>query len=119
MLQPFLICLVFNGISTFVGYLMLNSVAQLAEAVKYALGICRGVRPHSYECPGLDTKQPDGEAPVMLEFWGMRNIPLLPPLPGPLWPGVLVLDRVLSMRQIELFNHLRYLKAFPCMQTND
>ena len=35
-------------------------------------------------CPGYDTKQSDGEVPVMLEFWGMWSIPLLPLLPGPL-----------------------------------
>ena len=31
-------------------------------------------------------------------------------LPGPLWPGVVVPVRVASMGQIELFNHLLYLK---------
>ena len=30
--------------------------------------------------------------------------PLLPLLPGPLWPGMVALDRVLSMGQIELFD---------------
>ena len=25
------------------------------------------------ECPGYDTKQADGEVPVMLEVWGMRT----------------------------------------------
>ena len=38
----------------------------------------------------------------MLELQGMRSTPLLPSLPGPLWPGVIALDRVLSMGQIEL-----------------
>ena len=28
----------------------------------------------------------------MLELWGMRNICLLPPLPGLLWPGVIAPD---------------------------
>ena len=32
----------------------------------------------------------------------MRSIPSLPSLPGPLWPGVVVSDRVLSMGQSEL-----------------
>ena len=32
----------------------------------------------------------------------MRNTPSLPSLPGTLWPGVVVLDRVLSMDQTEL-----------------
>ena len=38
--------------------------------------------------PGYDTKQSDGEVPGMLELWGMQTIPLLPLLPGPLWPEV-------------------------------
>ena len=32
-------------------------------------------------------------------------------------PGVVVPVRVLSMSQIELFNHLFYLKPFNCVQT--
>ena len=39
----------------------------------------------------------DGEVPVMLELWGMRSTPSLPLLSGLLWPGVVVLDRALSM----------------------
>ena len=42
----------------------------------------------------------------MLELWGMRRIPLLPLLPGPLWPGIGSPDRVLSIGQIELFDIL-------------
>ena len=38
----------------------------------------------------------------MLDLWGMRSTPSLPTLPGPLWPGVVVPDRVLSMSQIEV-----------------
>ena len=38
----------------------------------------------------------------MLEFWGMRSTSSLPSLPGPLWPGVVAPDRVISMGQIEL-----------------
>ena len=72
-------------------------VAQLARAVEYtdctpAEG---GETPH--ECPGYDTKQFDGEVPVMLKLWGMRSTPSLPVLPGPLWPRVVAPDRVLSM----------------------
>ena len=29
------------------------------------------------ECPGYDTKQSDGEVPVMQELWGMRSTGLL------------------------------------------
>ena len=52
--------------------------------------------------PGYDTKQPDVEAPVMLELWRMRSIALLPSLPGPLRPGVVAPDWDLSMGRIEL-----------------
>ena len=38
----------------------------------------------------------------MLELWGMRSTPSLPSLPGPLWPGVVAPDRVLSLSRIEL-----------------
>ena len=51
-----------------------------------------------------DTKQSDDVSPKILEFWGMWNTTLLPSLPGPLWPGVVAPDRVLSMGQIELFD---------------
>ena len=64
--------------------------------------LCKGVRPSTNECPGYDTKQSDGEVPVMLELWGMRSTPSLTSLPGPLWPGVVAPDRVLSIGQIEL-----------------
>ena len=67
----------------------------------YWLHLCRGVR-LPYECPGYNTKQSDGEASVMLELLKMQSTTLLPSLPGPLEPGVVVPDRVLSMGQIEL-----------------
>ena len=44
------------------------------------------------KCPGYDTKQSDGKVPAMLELWGMQSTPLLPSLPGPLWPGVVAPD---------------------------
>ena len=51
--------------------------------------------------PEYDIKSSDGKA-LALEIWGMWSTPSLPLLPGPLWSGVVVLDRVLSMGQIEL-----------------
>ena len=59
----------------------------------HRLLLCRGVRPPSNECPIYDTKQSDGEVLAMLELWRMRSNPLLPLLPGPLWPGVVVPDK--------------------------
>ena len=49
-----------------------------------------------------DPKQSDGVVLIMLELWGMWDNPSLPLLSAPLWPGVLTLDWVLSMDQIEL-----------------
>ena len=50
----------------------------------------------------------------MLEFWEMRNIPSLPPLPGSLWPEVVAPSRFLSMGQIELncWNELFEIELF-------
>ena len=61
----------------------------------HRLHLCRGVRhPHPPNgCPGYDTKQSDGEVPVMLLLWGMRSTPSLPLFPGPLWPRVVEPDK--------------------------
>ena len=56
--------------------------------------------PH-IECPGYDTKQSDGKAPVILELWGMQSSTSLPSLPSPLWRGVVAPDMVLSFGQTE------------------
>ena len=40
------------------------------------------------------------ESPA-LEIWGMWSTPLLPLLPGPLWPRLLAPNRVLSIGQIK------------------
>ena len=50
----------------------------------------------------VDTKQSDGEVLVMLELWGMQSAFSLLSFPDLLWPGVVALDRVLSMVQIEI-----------------
>ena len=66
----------------------------------HRLPLCR--RTVLNERPGNDTKQCDGDVPVMLELWGMRSTTLLSSLPSPHWPGVLASDRALYMGQIEL-----------------
>ena len=74
----------------------LSNFAQLARAVGYTdCTSADGVRQN--ECPGYDTKQSDGEVPVMLELWEMWSTPSLPLLPGPHWPSVVAPDRALSM----------------------
>ena len=68
----------------------------------HQLYFCRGVRKTpTNECPRYDTKQSDGEAPVMLELWRVWSTSLLSSLSGPLWTGLVALDRVLSMGQME------------------
>ena len=72
-------------------------IAQSAGAVEYTDCTAAEGNSPTNEYPGYDTKQSDGEVPAVLELWGMRSTPLLPSLPGPLWPGVVALDRDLSM----------------------
>ena len=40
----------------------------------------------------------------MLELLGMWNNPSLPSYTGSLWPGVVALDRVLSIGQVKMFD---------------
>ena len=53
------------------------------------------------ERPVYDTKQSDGEVPVLLELWEMQSTSSLQSLLGPHWPRAAVPERVLSMGQIE------------------
>ena len=72
-------------------------IAQSAAAVEYTECFsAEGLRPPN-ECPGYDTKQSDGEVPVMLGLWGMLNTPSLPLLPGPFCPRKVAPERALSM----------------------
>ena len=58
---------------------------------------CNTLSPTTY-----DIKQFDGDVPVIVELWGHRINPLLISLQGPLWPGMVAPDRVLSMSQKQL-----------------
>ena len=63
---------------------------------------CRGVRPPSAnECSVYISKQSGSEGSI-LELWGMWSTHSLPLIQGPLWPGVVAYNRVLSMGQIDL-----------------
>ena len=73
-------------------------MAQEAWAVEYT--DCRGVR-LSQRLSWIWHKQSDDKVPAMRELWVMQSTPLLPSLPGPLWPGVVTPDRS-PMGQIEL-----------------
>ena len=67
-------------------------IGPVAWATEYTDCFSAEGRDSSNECP--DTKQSDGE--VMLELSGLRSTSSLPSLPGPLWPGVLAPDKILS-----------------------
>ena len=77
---------------------------QSAGAVEYTDFISADRSDSPNECPGKAAKQSDNEARIMQTLWEMQNTPSLSPLPGPLWLGVVALNRVLSMGQIELFH---------------
>ena len=70
----------------------------------HRLYLCKGLIPHHNECREYDTKQSDGEVSLMMELSAMQSASSLPSLPGPLWPGVVALDRVLSMSQVVMLN---------------
>ena len=83
---------------SYLSKLTTDTIAQSAGVVEYTdCFSAEGYPPPANECPGNDTKQSDGEVPAMLELLGMRITPLLPSLPGPLGPGEVAPDRVLSM----------------------
>ena len=67
----------------------------------------RGKTPIPNEYSGYDTKQSDGEVPVMLELWGMRSIPLLSSPSGPLWPRVVAPDKdpIYGLNRTKLWFH--------------
>ena len=79
------------------------------------LHLCCGVIPLFNVCPGYDTKQSNGEAPV-LDLWEMWNSPSLP-LPPP-WPGLVIPQMVLSMGQIEISNHFIVCKQMTDVKLN-
>ena len=68
----------------------------------HRLHLCREVRHLPQRMSWYDTKQSDDEVPVILELLEIQSNPSLPSLSGPLWPGVVVSYRVLSIGQIEL-----------------
>ena len=83
-------------------FLTLSLWAQSAGAREYTDCTSAERYDSPNECPGYNTKQSDGQALVMLEFGGMSSTSLLPSLPCPLEHGVVALDRVISIGQIEL-----------------
>ena len=88
-------------------------MAHSAGAVEYTDCISAD---SANECSVYDAKQSDGEAPVTLELWGMKSTPSFPSLPGPLWPGMVAPDRVLSEGQLEL-NSVLMLNWIVCYRT--
>ena len=65
-------------------------VAQSTGAAEFIDCISAEESDFLFESLGYDTKQSDGEVPVMLELWGMRSTPSLASLPGSLWLWVVL-----------------------------
>ena len=73
-------------------YIFKCSVAQSAGIAEYTDCISvDGLLPN--ECPAYDIKHSEGEPLTMLEVKGMRGTYSLPSLPGPIWPGVVALEK--------------------------
>ena len=73
-------------------------LVQLAGAVEYTnCTSAEGYDSPPNKCPVYNTKQSDGEVPVILELWGMWSTSSLLLLPSSLWPGMVALDRALTM----------------------
>ena len=93
-------------------------IAQLAGALEYTnCTSAEGERPSPQRVSWYDTKQSDGEVPVMFELWGMRSTLLLPSLPGSLWPGVVAPDkgpiyRLNRINGIFMLNWIVWLKMY-------
>ena len=92
----------FHGVLACIYFEFLGLLSQLGMWNTPTAPLQRGKTPPSNKCPGYDTKQSDGEVPVILELWRMRSTLSLPLLPRPLWPEMVAPDRVPSMGQIEL-----------------
>ena len=77
-------------------------LVQLAGVAEYTDCFSAEGEAPPNECLGYDTKQSNGVAPLRLELRGMRSNHSLTSFLGPLWPGVVAPDRVLSISQIEI-----------------
>ena len=60
-------------------------IAPSDETVEYTNNFSAEAKNSSNECPGYDTKQSDGQVPVILELWRMWSAPSLPLIPGSTW----------------------------------
>ena len=58
--------------------------ARSAGVVEYTDCFSVEGKDPSNKCSGYDTKQSDGEVPVILDLWGIQSTPSLSSLPGPL-----------------------------------
>ena len=92
-------------------------IAQLAGALEYT-GYISAKSTSSNEYPGFDTKWSDREAPVILELSEMQSNLSFPLLPGRLWSAVVAPDRVVFMRQIELFDIYTKCKQIIYVKSN-
>ena len=74
-----------NGYSIFLRSVELKHHYQLLDQAAGDIEYtdCTSANDYPPECPGDNTKQSDGEVPVMPEFWEKQSTPSLPSHPGP------------------------------------
>ena len=77
-----------------------KDITQSVGAVEYTDCISTEGEDSPNECPVCDIKPYEGKAPAF-EIWEMWDTPSLPLILVPLWPGIVALDRILSVRPIE------------------
>ena len=73
------------------------NLAQSTKTVDWTDCISAECKMPTNDCPWFEIRQSDGEAPVVLEFWGMGITPSLPFYPGPFWTEVVAPDSVLPV----------------------
>ena len=81
---------------------------QLRVAVEYTHCFSdEGYNPLHHECPRYDTKQSDGEVPVMLDLWGVQR--------GNIWEGSIYGSNRIKSRFLE-FTKLRIYAKLNCLK---
>ena len=98
------ICQIKSNVNKSVRHVVtLQSLAQSVGAIEYIDNFsASGLDPIHNEGSRYDTKQSDGEVPVMLELWRMQSTSSLPLLPSPLWSGVVAVGWLVGFNGISI-----------------
>ena len=88
--------------------MQVTPIAQSAGGVEHSNSFsAEGKDPLRNEYPGYETKQSDGEVPVMVELWGVHSTSSIPSLPGPLDSGPVYGSNKTKLRTYAKLNCLK------------